>query len=556
MKNKNQYKKIYEKGISLISLVITIIVLLILAGVGIGTLTGDSGIIKQAGDAKEKAERKSILEQIEVAFISLENNRFETDKEKLEALRNKLEIPGAEYEVSSKSMTISTKQGYKYTILADGELLEGNLVCLDIADGSIDLKSNGYIQNNEPLVEYTGKYIITGTTTENVVRIMEKGTYDITIKDLDIKVSKEKQSSDGRGYCAFNANRGSNATGCYVNLTLEGNNYLYGSGEASGLGFSNATPNIDGITDGSTLTIQGEGSLEAKGAFYAAGIGSGYSGWEVSAGQVSNIIINSGNIKTTGGTHGAGIGSALHGKVNNIIINGGNIEAIGDSYGCGIGASTLSSNSTVDNIIINGGNIKAISGPYGAGIGGGKNASGSGTIKITGGNIYATASTKKNYEYAVIGHGCEFVKIEGGTIRTYTTVHAGIYGGANVEITGGNLLLNGLGDIGTLDENKNFVKSIATNGESDIYLTKIKLTNAKGNEKVTELKTSDNILYGIKDMYVAIDDENTADIDETGMIYLYLPKGSRTITLTADGKNYSGTVETTEEGSVSTLSLK
>ena len=523
IKNKNRHKKIYEKGITLISLVTTTIILLILAGVGIATLTGNSGIIKQAGDAKEKAERTSVLEQIEVAFISLETNRFETDKEKLEALRNKLEIPGAEYEVGSKSMTIITKQGYKYTILFDGTLLEGNLVCLDIADGSIDFKSNGYIQNNEPLVEYTGKYIITGTTTENVVRVMEKGTYDITIKDLDIKVSKEKESSDGRGYCAFNANRGSNATGCYVNLTLEGNNYLYGSGEASGLGFSNGTPNIDGITDGSTLTIQGEGSLEAKGAFYAAGIGSGYSGWEVSAGQVSNIIINSGNIKAIGGTHGAGIGSGLYGKVNNIIINGGNIKAIGGNYGAGIG---------------------------------GRSNSATGTLKITGGNIDATASKVKGYEFSVIGHGCGNVKIEGGTIKTYSPVYSGIYGGGNVEVTGGNLLLHGLGPIGTLDENKNFINATVTNGQSDIYLSKIKLINAKGNEKVTELKTSDSISYGIKDMSVAEDDENTTDIDEAGMIYLYLPKGSRTITLKVDGKNYSGTVETTEEGSVSTLSLK
>ena len=37
-----------KKGITLIALVITIIVLLILAGVTIATLTGDNGILKQA----------------------------------------------------------------------------------------------------------------------------------------------------------------------------------------------------------------------------------------------------------------------------------------------------------------------------------------------------------------------------------------------------------------------------------------------------------------------------------------------------------------------------
>ena len=56
-------RKRQENGITLIALVITIIVLLILAGVAIATLTGDNSIIKKANDAKvenEKAEIKDI----------------------------------------------------------------------------------------------------------------------------------------------------------------------------------------------------------------------------------------------------------------------------------------------------------------------------------------------------------------------------------------------------------------------------------------------------------------------------------------------------------------
>ena len=44
------------KGITLIALVITIIVLLILAGVSIATLTGDNGILTRAQEAKNKTE--------------------------------------------------------------------------------------------------------------------------------------------------------------------------------------------------------------------------------------------------------------------------------------------------------------------------------------------------------------------------------------------------------------------------------------------------------------------------------------------------------------------
>ena len=45
-----------NKGITLIALVVTIVVLLILAGVSISMLTGENGIIKQAQDAKLQTE--------------------------------------------------------------------------------------------------------------------------------------------------------------------------------------------------------------------------------------------------------------------------------------------------------------------------------------------------------------------------------------------------------------------------------------------------------------------------------------------------------------------
>ena len=49
-----KFKKNSTNGITLIALVITIIVLLILAGVSIAMLTGDNGILKQVNNAKDK----------------------------------------------------------------------------------------------------------------------------------------------------------------------------------------------------------------------------------------------------------------------------------------------------------------------------------------------------------------------------------------------------------------------------------------------------------------------------------------------------------------------
>ncbi len=58
-----------SKGITLISLVITIIVLLILAGVTIAMLTGDNGIIGKAGEAKFKTELSAVAEEYDLYVI-------------------------------------------------------------------------------------------------------------------------------------------------------------------------------------------------------------------------------------------------------------------------------------------------------------------------------------------------------------------------------------------------------------------------------------------------------------------------------------------------------
>lgn len=55
-RQKRIIRKKNEKGITLIALVITIIVLLILAGVSIATLTGDNGLLTKANEAKNASE--------------------------------------------------------------------------------------------------------------------------------------------------------------------------------------------------------------------------------------------------------------------------------------------------------------------------------------------------------------------------------------------------------------------------------------------------------------------------------------------------------------------
>ena len=58
-----------NKGITLIALVITIIVLLILAGVTISTLTGENGIITRATSAKNQTIIAQDEEMIELEIL-------------------------------------------------------------------------------------------------------------------------------------------------------------------------------------------------------------------------------------------------------------------------------------------------------------------------------------------------------------------------------------------------------------------------------------------------------------------------------------------------------
>lgn len=59
-----------KRGVTLIALVITIIVLLILAGVALSALTGDSGILNNAEKAKENTEIANEKELIGLARMA------------------------------------------------------------------------------------------------------------------------------------------------------------------------------------------------------------------------------------------------------------------------------------------------------------------------------------------------------------------------------------------------------------------------------------------------------------------------------------------------------
>ena len=65
-----------QKGITLIALVITIIVLLILAGVSIAMLTGKNGILTQANNAKAETAKAEAVEKINMSLNAIKSEIY------------------------------------------------------------------------------------------------------------------------------------------------------------------------------------------------------------------------------------------------------------------------------------------------------------------------------------------------------------------------------------------------------------------------------------------------------------------------------------------------
>ena len=151
-----------EKGITILALVITIIVLLILAGITINAITGDNGLIGNAGTAKEEAEianEKEILEEATVS--SMGKDKYGNLKQ--ETLQEELSDNDVEVTQSGNNFICKFPSEREYIVDQDGDITEkkgflaseisaenyGNYVMnysdIDVADGGESQKSDWQI---------------------------------------------------------------------------------------------------------------------------------------------------------------------------------------------------------------------------------------------------------------------------------------------------------------------------------------------------------------------------------------------------------------------------
>ena len=169
MEKNRKVQKFKERGITLIALVITIIVLLILAGVTLSTLTGDSGILSNAEKAKDKTDQATLKEEVSLKVIEdeLDTQNQLTIEDRLNKIEN------AKVEKIREDTFYVTRNKATYTVYETGELIEGKAVWDGETIESPEFKEseskvfNWYIYTPAQL-KFLADYVNQGRTVETL----------------------------------------------------------------------------------------------------------------------------------------------------------------------------------------------------------------------------------------------------------------------------------------------------------------------------------------------------------------------------------------------------
>ena len=117
-----------EKGITLIALIVTIIVLLILAAISIAMLTGQNGILGKAAETKKTTSAAQLDEQVKLAIMEARLNglgKIESTEALDSALKNNVGEGNYTLTETSTGWDIETSKK-KYVLDADGKLTTGD----------------------------------------------------------------------------------------------------------------------------------------------------------------------------------------------------------------------------------------------------------------------------------------------------------------------------------------------------------------------------------------------------------------------------------------------
>ena len=144
---------INERGITMIALVVTIVILLILSRISIGVLTGENGLIKQSQNAKTQTETAEEKEVLDTATVKAMGKDRYGNIEKI-YLEKELEDYNVIIMPLGENFTAEFESGRKYNIKQDGSLiLKEGILAADIVNAADKSEFYGnYITN------YTSDY--------------------------------------------------------------------------------------------------------------------------------------------------------------------------------------------------------------------------------------------------------------------------------------------------------------------------------------------------------------------------------------------------------------
>ncbi len=185
-----------DNGITLIALVITIIVLLILAGVAIATLTGENGILKKADTAKQQTEEKSAKEKIELAIASSMDKDGSFNVEDFEKeIKN---LGGTTIEKTEETITVEMDD-YEAVI----DIKTGKIIKFENTKGiKPEIKANLCQEDGNALVPDTEYETV--ILSVNITNEEQLGTIDlITVKDSKGNIISKENNIIGEGKESF-----------------------------------------------------------------------------------------------------------------------------------------------------------------------------------------------------------------------------------------------------------------------------------------------------------------------------------------------------------------
>lgn len=325
--------KIFDKnkGITLIALVITIVVLLILAGITIGAITGDNGIINKTRQAKEDAEIANEKEIIDTSTVEAmgKNKRGNLEEDEFQSAiakhtDGKVEVTdiGEEFEV------YFTETNRYYMVDKDGNIGEAQEVIKDQYPGDITVGKDGEQLDGSEDHPYEINCIEDLVVLSNITR--GKGNYleNGEVKDAEKNVFASKN-------IILTRTLNFNSSLSYSNLSI---GWKYDETEESYIIDENSISNLrellidrNGVGFVPISEETGSSQLKFQGNFNGQGFeiqnlyentkSTGGLFRSIRSGKIENLGLTNVNIIATGGAAGV-VNSSEGSKFYNIYVTG------------------------------------------------------------------------------------------------------------------------------------------------------------------------------------------------------------------------------------------